>query len=52
MSTANKQDKQYHSVFSDSTKLATKSACAFPKTNGAKTVETPLKKGGQPKKGT
>ena len=52
MNSANKQDKQYITVcYLTLRKLATKLARVFLKTNGTKTVETPMKKGGQPKKG-
>ena len=41
---ANKHDKHYHSLFSDSRNLATTPARISLKTNGAKTIETHLGK--------
>ena len=51
MKSANTQDKQYKSVFSDSTKAGHKTSNGVLKTNGPKTVETPMKKAGSQRKG-
>ena len=47
MNSAKKQDKQYHSVFSDSTKAGLKTSKRISRKQTAQnwTVETPLEKG-------
>ena len=51
MNSANKQDKQYNSEFSDSMKAGHKTSKGVSKNKRRKTEQTHLEKGGQPKKG-